>query len=74
MPALQSVAKYFPPLVDAMVAHDDTRALMLAAPRYLLEQVGRQGVGGGGGQGAAEGSAAYSTVASTCCWRGWARA
>ncbi|GLI66611.1 hypothetical protein VaNZ11_010532 [Volvox africanus] len=33
---LQSMAKYFPPLVDAMVAGEDTRELMLVAPQMLL--------------------------------------
>ncbi|GFR50308.1 hypothetical protein Agub_g12500 [Astrephomene gubernaculifera] len=33
---LQSVAKYFPPLVDAMVAAEDTRELMRVAPQQLL--------------------------------------
>ncbi|GIL60823.1 hypothetical protein Vafri_15342, partial [Volvox africanus] len=33
---LQSMAKYFPPLVDAMVTAEDTRELMLVAPQMLL--------------------------------------
>ncbi|KAG2494293.1 hypothetical protein HYH03_007646 [Edaphochlamys debaryana] len=42
---LQSVAKYFPPLVDAMVADPTTRDLMLVAPQRLLQQVGGRGGG-----------------------------
>ncbi|EFJ49219.1 hypothetical protein VOLCADRAFT_104435 [Volvox carteri f. nagariensis] len=35
---LQSVAKYFPPLVDSMVAREDTRDFMLVAPQKLLDR------------------------------------
>ncbi len=49
-PWLQAAAKYFPPLVDAVVAGEDTRGLLLVAPRRLLERV-RRGRGAGGPMG-----------------------